>query len=175
MFSISISPLQERARRELCEKHSIADKACQHAGSLRSPACQLVSLLPPGSCLVALCATASGQKLCRALRRNEPLYLVCWLKARAVGGPKRAEKLHWHVSGVIRKIRAGQGVAAGEEPPSKVRLGAGLGGRLLQAGPQLVQERRPLAVRDGLQLGGDGGVYELAPTPGRGSGRLGGR
>src|SRR3712207_5093742 len=63
------------------------------------------------------------------------------------------------------EIRPRQGVAAGEEPPPQRRPESGLGCRVLQAGAQLVQEWRPLAVGHDLELGCDGSVQELAPTP----------
>src|SRR3712207_788201 len=80
------------------------------------------------------------------------------------------------IAGLSREVHPGQGVAAGEEPQPQIRLEIGLGGSLLQAGPQLVQERRPFAVGHDLELGGDRSVHELTPTPRSGlvgSGRRG--
>ena len=76
--------------------------------------------------------------------------------------------LNRQVCGIFGEIRAGKGVAPGAEPPPEIRFVASLGGRLLQASPQLVQERRPLSVGDHLEFCGYGRVYELAPGPGRG-------
>src|SRR3712207_231900 len=75
------------------------------------------------------------------------------------------ELSYGQIAGLSREVHPGQGVAAGEEPQPQIRLEIGLGGSLLQAGPQLVQERRAFAVGDDLELGGDPSGHELTPTP----------
>ena len=72
---------------------------------------------------------------------------------------------------VVRQIGAREGVTPGAEPPSQVRPWTGFRGCLFEAAAQLVQERRPLAVGDHLELGGDCGVHELSPASGFGSAR----
>src|SRR5215211_7183117 len=74
--------------------------------------------------------------------------------------------LNRQISGIFGEVGPGKGVAPGEEPSPL--LGICLPCGLFEAGPQLVQERRSLPVRDHLQLGGDGGVDELAPAARRG-------
>ena len=83
--------------------------------------------------------------------------------------------LDWYVSRIFGEVHARKGVATGQEPLPEIRLGPGLGSRSLQTGPQLVQERRAFAVGDHLEFRGYGCVHELAPVPGRGLGRCGGR
>src|SRR5918997_6809802 len=66
---------------------------------------------------------------------------------------------------VIGQVCAGEGIAPREEPAPEIGPCTRLRCGLLQTGLQLVQERRPLAVSDHLELGSDGGVYELPPAP----------
>ena len=76
---------------------------------------------------------------------------------------QRAYVLNRKIPWVVRQIGAWEGVTPGTEPPAKFRPWTGFRGCLFEAAAQLVQERRPLAVGDHLELGGDGRVHELAP------------
>ena len=71
------------------------------------------------------------------------------------------DTLNRQIPWIVGEIRARQRIAAGEEPSPSLGTCSCLPGGLLEACPQLVQEWRPLAVRDHLELGGDGGVNEL--------------
>src|SRR5215208_1199689 len=72
--------------------------------------------------------------------------------------------LNRQIPWIFGEVCAWQGVATGEEPSPCLGTCSRLPGGLFEACTQLVQERRSLAVRDHLELGGDGGVHELAPA-----------
>jgi hypothetical protein len=59
---------------------------------------------------------------------------------------QRAESLDRQISGIVGKVGSRKGVAPGEKPSSPLGEWTRLSRGLFEAGPQLVQEWRPLTV-----------------------------